>query len=121
MKERAEELVNAFLTETSDHALNLPSAQLAVFSSGLKTSTKISANMFDSIARVIYRAIEMDTFPRFKTTSSAKELVRRLPKLARRSSDSRSSKQRSSSRQTGASTDQPSAAAETGRSPRPVA
>lgn len=97
MRERAHSLVEQFLTAESDHALNLPSHQLAMYESGLKQDVEIKANMFDAIMRTIYKSIELDTFARFKVTSKARELATAIPRLARRSTDSRSSKQRSSS------------------------
>ena len=96
MRERAASLVDQFLADEADYALNLPSHQLAMYRSGLKKEIEVKPNMFDGISRTLYRIIEQDTFARFKVTVAAKDLLTKIPKLAHRSSDSHSSKQRSS-------------------------
>ena len=67
------------------YALNLPSNQISTYQSGLKKDMEVKPNMFDPVCRTIYRAIEQDTFSRFKGTSAARELLKRFPGLGRRS------------------------------------
>jgi len=85
MRERASHIVNQFLTAEAEYALNLPSNQISTYQSGLKKDMEVKPNMFDPVCRTIYRAIEQDTFSRFKGTSAARELLKRFPGLGRRS------------------------------------
>ncbi len=110
MRERASNIVDQFLREESEYALNLPSNQISVYKSGLKMDMEVKPNMFDAVSRTIYRAIEHDTFSRFKGTRAAEELLKRFPGLARRSSD-RSSRQQRSSKNVSDVTESPAVAA----------
>ena len=43
-----------------------------------------AANMFDPVCRVVHKSIEQDIFPRFKHSTYAKELLAKIPSLAKR-------------------------------------
>ena len=97
MRRRAEKLVDEFLAEGSERALNLPSDQLLAYKRGLKHDMEVRSNMFDKISRTVYQTIELDTFSRFKQSSSAQELLAKLPHLGRSSENSKNRSSRSTS------------------------
>jgi len=74
MRAEAERMINKFLRHDADEALNLPAHELKGWANGLTEEMAITANMFDSVLRVIYRAVEADTFERFSRTDSARRM-----------------------------------------------
>jgi len=82
MRREAKGLVSKFLSDDAQYALNLPSSSLAPFRTGLPDSADCAPNMFDQSVRIIYKAIERDTFMRFKVTDAARDLLSRIPRLA---------------------------------------
>lgn len=79
MRQEAERIIDRYLRADAPDALNLPSAHLAQFKHGLTTDTPCTANMFDAVARVIYKAVEVDTFKRFSRTDMAEEMAAAFP------------------------------------------
>lgn len=70
MRARASEIIDTFLRLGAPSALNLPANLLADFRSGVPPAG-VSAQSFDACVRVIFRAIEQDTFQRFQGTDLA--------------------------------------------------
>lgn len=86
MRTEAVALIDEFLTENAMQQINLPSSN--PFKNGLPPTTVPAANMFDSICRVVHKSIEQDIFHRFNSSSYAKELLMRIPAIAKRFSGS---------------------------------
>ena len=94
MRKEAVGLIDQFLREDAESALNLPSTN--PFRKGLPPTSTPAANMFDPVCRMIHKSIEQDIFPRFKQSAFAKELLTKIPQLAKRFSGSGRSTNRSS-------------------------
>lgn len=82
MQRDAVALVNQFLREDGEFALTL--AYSNPFKKGMPKDMAPAANMFDPVCRVVHKTIEQDIFPRFKRSSYSKELLARIPALAKR-------------------------------------
>ena len=89
MRVEAGEIVNKFLVPSAPFALNLPAHLLEDFLNGLPE--EVTAQTFDKCVRVIFKAIEQDTFQRFQGTElahAASELLSTKHNRRRSSSDS---------------------------------
>ena len=86
MRAEATKIVEEFLQPDAPSALNLASEFLLPYKNG--TPEVITANMFDGAVRVIYKAIEHDTFLRFKHTGAAEELLAKFPDITKETNTS---------------------------------
>jgi len=85
LKSDADAIIQQYLRDDSPMALNLPSNILGRFK---RTATiKYSPHMFDCAARVIYKAIEQDTFVRFKDSDLAATVLKTRDVAVRPSSE----------------------------------
>jgi len=82
MRDEAIALINEFLAENATQQITLPYAN--PFKNGLPPTATPAANMFDPVCRMVHKSIEHDIFPRFKTSSYAKELLAKIPTIAKR-------------------------------------
>jgi len=82
MRREAMMLIELFLKEDSELALNLPHSN--PFKKGFLPSVTPAPNMFDSICRIVHKMIEQDVFPRFRVSSIGSELLAKFPQLANR-------------------------------------
>jgi len=90
MKADATKIIDTFLIPNAPHALNLPDDLLKRFHAGLPE--ECTSNMFDPVSRVVYRAIEHDTFWRFKLSQVAQDLLESVPSLSLQFSGSNKSR-----------------------------
>lgn len=90
MFREAKEIVAEFLCDGAETPVTLPGSN--PFKRQLTADSPVAPNMFDSMSRIIYKAIEHDTFRRFKLTAAARDLVAMCPTLAGRLSGNRSSR-----------------------------
>lgn len=83
MRAEAERIINKYLKQEADEALNLPSWELERFKAGLPPDQPVATNMFDPTLRIIYKAIEHDTFGRFSRSRKASDALELYPELAK--------------------------------------
>jgi len=82
MQKEAQELVDQFLKENAEFQVTVASSN--PYKKGMPADVMPAANMFDPVCRVVHKSIEQDIFPRFKQSNLAKELLARIPSLAKR-------------------------------------